>query len=180
MVEAGSSFLGRSILTPKPTTNKPTARRTGNWQPPRREHGPEHKRGDSATSPSEGVQRAEQPRPQPRTSEIGSAPKSARPAPTASRFQAEVDRIEKERDEDDSTFVDSQSQTLTERSSVVDSLSQLGISQELSQDTLRINREHATAATPSRRSGVLTSQSERRSAGPLLMETQAAQPNQQN
>jgi hypothetical protein len=247
MVGAGSSFLGRSILTPKPTTNKPTARRTGNWQPPRREHGPEHKRGDSATSPSEGVQcadmivkirvpppgslagtlpdrntttqshpsekdkspttshqdapppnrqvrasfpdrglsystsqRAEQPRPQPRTSEIGSASKSARSAPTASRFQAELDRIEKERDEDDSTFVDSQSQTLTERSSVVDSLSQLGISQELSQDTLRINREHATVATPSRRTEALTSQSERRSAGPLLIETQAAQPNQQN
>ena len=245
MVEAGSSFLGRSILTPKPTTNKPTARRTGIWQPPRRERGPEHKRGDSATSPAEAQrdkmivklrvppsgsmagtlpdrntttqsqpsdkdkspttshqdapspnrqmrasfpdrslssstsQCAEQPRPRPRSSEVGSAVKSARPAPTASRFQAEVDRIEKERDEDDSTFVDSQSQTLTEGSSVVDSLSQLGISQELSQDTLRINRDHATVATPSRRSGVLTSQSERRSAGPRLMETRAAQPNQQ-
>jgi hypothetical protein len=238
MDQAGTSFLGRSILTPNPTsTSKPTARRTGTWQPPRREHGPEHKRSDSATGPSEAQrdkmvvkirvppsgslagtmpnqnttqsqpsgkgkgpttshqdapppnrqvrasfpdrslssstsQRAEQPRPRAQTSEVGSAPRSARPAPTASRFQAEVDRIEKERDEDDSTFVDSQSQSLTERSSVVDSLSQLGMSQELSQDTLRINREHAT---PNNYSGALTSQSERRPARSLFMEAQPAQ-----
>jgi hypothetical protein len=239
MDQAGSSFLGRSILTPKPTTtSKPTARRTGTLQPPRRAHGPEHKCSDSAMGPSEAQrdkmivkirvppsgplavmmpnrntatqsqppgkgkgpdhplnnapppsrqvrasfpdrshssstsQRAESTRPRARTSEVGSAPRSARPAPTVSRFQAEVDRIEKERDEDDSTFVDSQSQSLTERSSVVDSLSQLGISQELSQDTLRINREHAT---PNNRSGALTSQSERRPARSLFMEAQPAQ-----
>lgn len=154
-------------------------------QPPGKGKGPDHPL-NNAPPPNRQVrasfpdrshssstsQRAESTRPRARTSEVGSAPRSARPDPTASRFQAEVDRIEKERDEDDSTFVDSQSQSLTERSSVVDSLSQLGISQELSQGTLRINREHAT---PNNRSGALTSQSERRPARSLFMEAQPAQ-----
>ena len=235
MLDSGS-FLGRSTLTSKPTS-KPTARRTGTWQPPRREDGPEHKRSDSASSPSEaqrdnicvppsGVhprtmpnpntttqshssgkgkaptssldnvpppnrqarasfpdrslssstsQRAEQSRPRSRTSDVDSAPKPARS--TAGRYQAEVDQIEKERDADDLSFVDSQSQSLTDRSSVVDSLSQLGISQELSQDTLRINRQHAKS--PSNPSRTLPVQSERRLAGSLFMTPQPAQPTQQ-
>ena len=227
MLDSGS-FLGRSILTSKPTS-KLTARRTGTWQPPRREDGPEHKRSDSALSPSEaqrdnirvppsGVQartmpnpntttqfqpsgkskapppnrqtrasfpdrslssstsqRAEQSRPRSRTSDVDSAPKPARS--TAGRYQAEVDQIEKERDADDLSFVDSPSQSSTEGSSVVDSLSQLGISQELSQDTLRINRQHAKS--PSNPSRTLPVQSERRLAGSLFMTPQPAQPTQQ-
>ncbi|KAM0694166.1 hypothetical protein Q7P36_006293 [Cladosporium allicinum] len=229
MLDSGS-FLGRSILTSKPTS-KPTARR------PRREDGPEHKRSDSALSPSEAQrddirvppsgeqartmpnpntttqsqpsekgkapttslnnappsnrqarasfpdrsltsstsQRAEQPRPRPRTSEVDSALKPARS--TASRYQAEFDQIEKERDADDLSFVDSQSQSLTESSSVVDSLSELGISQELSQETLRINRQHAKS--PSSQTRTLPVQPERRPAGSFFMTPQPAQPTQQ-
>ena len=227
MVQGGSS-LGRSILTPKPTT-RPTAKRTGKWQPPRRKAGPEHKRSDSAMNPSEAQRdrvlvqpsgslagtmpdrstttqplpsgkgkgptasldhapppnhqvRATSQRigpfdPRSRTSEVGPASKPARA--TADHYQAEVDRIEKERDEDDSTFVESQSQT-TESSNVVDSLSQLGISQELSQDTLRINRQYATTVTPSDSSRPLPVQSERRLGGQLFLDAQPAQPIQQN
>jgi hypothetical protein len=225
----GGSFQGRSILTPKPKpTSKPTARRTGNWQPSRREDRPEHKHSDSAAlSPSEAQrdrmrgtvppsgalagtipnrtrsqpagkgkgpttslnnappptlqvrpsfpdrsllprssasERAFLPGPRPRTSEVGSVSKPARG--TANHYQAEADQIEKEQDADDASFADSQPQSLTANSSVVDSLSQLGLSQELSQETLRINRQHAES--PGDQTGTLPVQSERRPTGSLL------------
>jgi hypothetical protein len=228
----GEPFLGRSILTPRQTTARPT----DNWQPPRREDGPEHKLSDSALSPSEAQwdrtsvppsgalagtmpnrtqsqpsgkgkgpttslnnaaplnrqvrrppfpdrsplssasEREFLPKPRPLTSEGGSASNLARG--TTEYYQAQADRVEEKRDADDASFVDSQSQA----PSVADSLSQLGLSQELSQDTLRINRQHATPDGPSR---ALPVQSERRPSGSLLeavaaKSTQHSQPTHRN
>lgn len=225
-----SAFLGRSILTSKPTPRpRPTARRTGNWQPPRRENGPEHKRSDSAVSPSESqygrlnappavkltgtlpnrnttrstqsARKGEVPNaslnnasapPQrqvrtsfpdrsvsssasqhadtrPGISKVDSAPEPSRVA--VNRYQAEFDRLEQERDMEDSTFVDSQSQI--GRSTFVISRSSSVESQEIGQDSLV--KPHN--ATHSSRIVVLPVQSKRRSTGTLFSEAEPARQN---